>query len=146
MPRHAGWFRYCALAVASLAAACAPLPARSAFSSPAPARELTDGGRGAPTLERRDFAALDVMNAADGIGRLRPDFLRGSGRWPSLGVPEIAVYVNGVYDGDPSTLRLIPIEVINSVSFLQPVSAYARFGPHCRCANGAIVVDVLGTR
>jgi hypothetical protein len=97
-------------------------------------------------LDRRDFAALDVSNAAQVVGRLRPEFLRGSGRRPPASVPEIGVYVNDVYNGDPSTLSMIPVDAINSVAFLQPVNAYARFGPHCRCANGAIVLRVLGSR
>ena len=138
--------RWWVLPVVSFTAACSAIPVSSA-PRPAPgARAHAEGDRNAPMLERRDFAALDVSNAAEVVGRLRPEFLRGSGRRPPIGVPEIAVFVNDVYNGDPSMLNMIPVDAINSVAFLQPVSAYARFGPRCWCANGAIMISVLGKR
>ena len=149
MPRRPAQLRWCIVLVGSLTAACSTLPVAS-VSAPSPGLPVRADGdrgdRGGRTLERRDFVALDVSNAAEVIGRLRPEFLRGSGRRPPIGLPEIGVYVNDVYGGDASSLSMIPVDAINSVTFLQPVSAYARFGPRCRCANGAILLRVLGSR
>jgi hypothetical protein len=146
MTGRAAQLHWCVVLVASLTAACSTLPVSSA-SLPVPdPRGSAEADLGSHMIERRDFVALDVSNAAEVVGRLRPEFLRGSGRRPPIGLPEIAVFVNDVYNGDPSTLNMIPVDAINSVAFLQASSGYARFGPRCRCANGAIMISVLGKR
>ena len=138
MPARVARFHLFAVVAASAFVACTTLAISNDPLHPA-------RFRGAP-LTRGEFAALNVSNAAEAIGRLRPEFLRGSGLLPPAGNPELAVYENDVYSGDASALSMIPVAAIDSISFLDPVSAYTRFGPRCRCANGAIVVAVLGRR
>jgi hypothetical protein len=79
----------------------------------------------------------------DALMRLRPEFLRGSARGPLFGKPEIAVYLNNSYAGDPSTLNSIPISAVREITFLHPTEARSRFGSFCACANGAIVIATL---
>ena len=81
------------------------------------------------------------MSAHAAVARLRPEFLIGSNRiQPATGPRQIAVYLNGTYAGDVSTLETIPIDAIREIAFVQPVEAQLRFGPFCRCASGALFV------
>ena len=94
----------------------------------------------APVLTAADLASTHAWSTPEAIRRLRPEFLLGSSRAPTSGHPQIAVYLNGAYAGDESTLGSIPLDVVREVSFLHPTEARLRFGPFCACANGVILV------
>jgi hypothetical protein len=95
------------------------------------------------TLTRSDLAATNAVTMVDALMRLRPEFLRGSARGPLIGKPEIAVYLNNQYAGEPSTLNTIPLSAVKQITFLQPTEARSRFGSFCACANGAILITTL---
>jgi hypothetical protein len=109
----------------------------------APAREFVSPSE---MLSRDELASLDAPTAADAVRRLRPQFLRGSARQPVIGSLEIAVYLDGKYDGGVSSLATIPLDAIEQIVFLHEAAAYTRYGPMCRCANGAIVIATAQRR
>jgi len=128
------------LLLLQLAAACASAP-----SSHDPTA-FRDNAVGAQS-DRRQFRAVrsaeliatEETNAGDAIAKIRPDFLRGRsivGFQPS----EVAVYVDDVYLGDVSVLRLIPLNPIIEIRFESSSEAFARFGLMCHCNGGAIFV------
>jgi hypothetical protein len=92
------------------------------------------------TLTDSELAATGAFSTSDAVRRLRPQFLTGSTRQPTLGPPEIAVYLNTVYAGEVSTLSTIPLSEITRITFLHPMEARSHFGIMCRCANGALLV------
>lgn len=92
------------------------------------------------TLTPSDLAVPNTTSTLSVIRRLRPEFLVGSGRRPTIGKPQIALYVDDVYNGEPSLIDSIPIEAILEVAFLHPNDAQFRYGLNCRCANGVILV------
>lgn len=92
------------------------------------------------TLTPSDLAVPNTTSTLSVIRRLRPEFLVGSGRRATIGKPEIALYVDDVYNGEPSLIDGIPIEAILEVAFLHPNDARFRYGLNCRCANGVILV------
>jgi hypothetical protein len=96
--------------------------------------------RSLSTLTSAEITTVHGMTTLDAIRRFRPEFLRGSTRVPGTGRPQIAVYVDDVYDGDTSTLNSIPVEWIQTILFLHPMEAMSRFGTACRCASGVILV------
>jgi len=95
------------------------------------------------TLTRSDLAATNALTMVDALMRLRPEFLRGSARGPLIGKPEIAVYLNNQYAGEPSVLNTIPLSAVREITFLHPTEARSRYGSFCQCANGAIIVATL---
>ena len=92
------------------------------------------------TLTPSDLAVPDATSTLSVIRRLRPEFLIGSGRRPTIGKPEIALYVDDIYNGEPSLIDSIPIEASVEVAFLQPNDARFRYGLNCRCRNGVLLV------
>jgi hypothetical protein len=92
------------------------------------------------TLTPSDLAVPNATSTLSVIQRLRPEFFIGSGRRPTIGKPEVALYVDDTYNGDPSLIDSIPIEAIIEVAFLQPNDARFHYGLNCRCANGVILV------
>jgi len=92
------------------------------------------------TLTPSDLAVPNAASTLEVIQRLRPEFLTGSGRRPTIGKPEIALYVDDIYNGEPGLIDSIPLEAILEVAFLQPNDARFRYGLNCRCANGVILV------
>jgi hypothetical protein len=134
-----------ALHLSVLMAACV-----SAGGSPESSRSMSmtpsdwDGGSlstsSSSVLTAADLARTRAWSTPEAILRLRPEFLRGSSRMPTVGQPQIAVYLNRAYAGDVTTLSTIPLEAVRTVTFLQPAEALIRFGTICQCANGAIVV------
>lgn len=93
------------------------------------------------TLTDSELTSTGAYTTIDAIRRLRPQFLIGSMRQPSLGPPEIAVYLNDVYNGDLSALTTIPLTEITRVTFMHPIEALSHYGLMCRCANGALIVS-----
>lgn len=137
------------LLYSAMAAGCATLPpsdemapvVRIDVAADAEQRSL---GRASLTLTRSDLAFAHVNSALDAIVKLRPYFLLGSTRQVGGGPPEIALYVNNVYDsGGIGSVDGIPLEAIREIRFLHPTEARFRFGITCRCAAGAIVVTTI---
>jgi len=93
------------------------------------------------TLTDSELASVEAFTTLDAIRRLRPRFLSGSSRLPSSGLPEIAVYLNDIYNGDVSALSTIPIGEVHRITFMHPTEARSHYGLTCRCANGALVVS-----
>jgi hypothetical protein len=144
-PRRGRWCVIVAAQIAVGTGGCASVPRSSALSDDAlgaPMRHEQPSIAGAATLTRADLASTNEWSTMDAVRRLRPDFLRGSARGPLTGPPQVAVYLNGAYDGDVSVLNSIPLAVIAEIAFLHPVAARQRFGSTCPCANGAIVVTI----
>jgi len=92
------------------------------------------------TLTSSDLAIPNTMSTLSVIRRLRPEFLIGSGRRATIGKPEIALYVDDIYNGEPSLIDSIPLEAILEIAFLQPNDGQMRYGLNCRCRNGVILV------
>ena len=133
----------------AMVAGCATLPrsddmapvVRADAEADAEQRSL---GRSSLTLTRSDLAFANVNTALEAIVKLRPYFLLGSTRQVGGGPPEIALYVNNVYDsGGIGSVNTIPLEAIREIRFLHPTEARFRFGITCRCAAGAIVVTTI---
>jgi hypothetical protein len=124
-----------------LASACATSVARQGGFGLDAAGDVTPMKRASSTtLTPSDLAVPNATSTLSVIRRLRPEFLIGSGRRATLGKPEIALYVDDVYNGEPSLIDSIPIEAILEVAFLHPNDARFRYGLNCRCANGVILV------
>jgi hypothetical protein len=124
-----------------LASACATSVARQGGFGLDAAGDVTPMKRaGSATLTPSDLAIPNVTSTLGVIQRLRPEFLIGSGRRPTIGKPEIALYVDDFYNGEPSLIDTIPIDAILEVAFLHPNDARFRYGLNCRCANGVILV------
>ncbi|HEX4681381.1 MAG TPA: hypothetical protein VH277_01660 [Gemmatimonadaceae bacterium] len=92
-------------------------------------------------LTDSELASVEALTVLDAIRQLRPRFLSGSWRVPSSGFPEIAVYLNDIYNGDVSELSTIPVGEVRRVTFMHPVEARSHYGVMCRCANGAVLVS-----
>jgi hypothetical protein len=114
-----------------------PSASRTRFDRAAPDRRQT---LTATDLSRQTGSALDA------IQRLRPEFFVPQVRSATNARPQIALYLDDVYDGDVSGLMTIPLDAINEVEFVRPVDALIRFGARCRCEGGAIVVRTRNTR
>jgi hypothetical protein len=133
----------------TIAAGCATLPYPDEMTALVRADVAVDAerrslGRESLTLTRSDLAFANVSSPFDAIIKLRPYFLLGSTRGPSFGPPEIALYVDNVYDGvGIESVNTIPMEAIQEIRFLHPTEARFRFGTTCRCAAGAIVITTL---
>jgi hypothetical protein len=129
---------------AALAAGCVSAtrqPMSAWDDSDEPKRSDFTARRPSTTLTRADLQSTGLVSALAAVGRLRPEFLLGSNRvQPVTGSRQVAVYLNSSYAGDVSTLETIPIDAIREIAFVQPVEAQLRFGPFCRCDNGAILV------
>ena len=124
-----------------LAAACATGVAQQGGFSLDAAGDATPMKRASSTtLTPSDLAVPNATSTLSVIQRLRPEFFMGSGRRPTIGKPEVALYVDDTYNGDPLLIDSIPIEAIIEVAFLQPNDARFRYGLNCRCANGVILV------
>jgi len=92
-------------------------------------------------LTRWDLAATNAATTIEAIEQLRPEFLLGHARPPSLGREEITVYLNDTFAGDISLLNTIPLMEIRDVTLLRPTEALIRFGVTCRCPGGVILVN-----
>src|ERR1041384_7403279 len=104
----------------------------------------TGGGSRMLILTDSELASVEAFTALDAVRQLRPRFLIGSTRVPTMGFPEIAVYVNDVYNGDISMLSTIPVGEVRRIAFMHPVEARSHCGLMCRCTNGAVLVSTRG--
>lgn len=137
--------------VSMMIGGCASTPVRQ---QPTPAGEVARASSegdwkrrvGGAALSASELASTNAQWTIDAVRRLRPDFLRGSGRGPQVGRPEIALYLNGSYSGDISLLNTIPLAEVREIVFLHPTEARIYFGPTCACANGALLVATRRVR
>src|SRR4029079_13043303 len=124
-----------------LASACATGIAQQGVLGFDAAADVTPMKRASSaTLTSSDLAIPNTMSTLSVIRRLRPEFLIGSGRRATIGKPEIALYVDDIYKGEPSLIDSIPLEAILEIAFLQPNDGQMRYGLNCRCRNGVILV------
>jgi len=124
-----------------LASACATGIAQQGVLGFDAAADVTPMKRASSaTLTSSDLAIPNTMSTLSVIRRLRPEFLIGSGRRATIGKPEIALYVDDIYNGEPSFIDSIPLEAILEIAFLQPNDGQMRYGLNCRCRNGVILV------
>jgi hypothetical protein len=96
-------------------------------------------------LTDSELTAADATTLTEAIEHLRPQFLRGSARPMLSGPAEIAVYLNGLYNGDLSSLLTIPVSEVRRITFMHPMEARSHFGTMCRCASGALLVSTRFT-
>lgn len=105
--------------------------------------EIAPRSASAKALGRPDFAPFEGRSLAEALGHLRPDWLRQNPS-PSSRVngdgERAMVYVNDVASGDLARLQVIAADAVTEVRLLSASEAWARYGPSCRCAAGAIVV------
>ena len=129
----------------TLFAACTSSGPPSVTVTGAPTSAIADAGEPHPRSTQWRITGADIEQTAapslmEAIRRLRPEYLRGASRTPGRPLTSPAVYVNGLYDGDTSMLRTLPLSVIREVSFLHPHEAFFRFGLVCTCEGGVILV------
>jgi hypothetical protein len=93
-------------------------------------------------LTAENLASTHASSTTEAIRLLRPEFLRGAGGAPRAGAPEIAIYIDDLYAGDVSILNAILLQTVRRVMLLPSSEARLRFGPLCRCTNGAIIVAI----
>jgi len=121
----------------TLASREAPAPAFAAMRMDAePSRAVSRD----LTLTTLELALVEGASTLDAVRRLRPEFLQGSDRQPRSGSPEIALYVNDMYEGDVALLNTIPLSQVRTISFMHPTEARSHYGATCRCASGVILV------
>jgi len=88
-----------------LASACATGIAQQGVLGFDAAADVTPMKRASSaTLTSSDLAIPNTMSTLSVIRRLRPEFLIGSGRRATIGKPEIALYVDDIYNGEPSQI------------------------------------------
>lgn len=73
-----------------------------------------------------EIQRANVSSAYDAVERLRPTFLHSTRG--AAGYGERRVYIDGVYVGGLSQLRLIPAMTVREVQYLSGVEATTRFG------------------
>jgi hypothetical protein len=134
-----------------IVAACGSTLTSRATPTPAFAELRNDGQASRAvsrdlTLTTLELALVDGTSTLDAVRRLRPEFLQGSDRQPVSGKPEIALYVNDMYEGDVSLLNTIPLSQIRTISFMHPTEARSHYGATCRCGSGVILVVTRRTR
>jgi hypothetical protein len=130
-----------------LASACATQVARQGGFDLDVASDVTPMKRaGFATLTPNELAILSATSTLSAVQRLRPEFFVGTGTRPTIGKPEIALYVDDAYNGEPSLIDGIPLEAILEVAFLRPNDARFRYGLNCRCGNGVILVKTRKAR
>jgi hypothetical protein len=115
----------------------APIPAELSLRDGSQAESRSDYS----TLTAADLDLPNLTSTLEAVRRLRPSFLRPSPR--VMGVrAEVALYVNGLYNGDVSLLDGIPLREIRDIRYLHPAEAQFRFGLFCRCDGGALLVTM----
>jgi hypothetical protein len=111
--------RYLYLIAATAAFGCAP-----AVRPPAIVRTPN-------ILTAREIATIDVSTAYDAIERLRPLFLRSRGKTSLSNIRNqqyATVFINGVRNGDISTLRDFPANTVLEVRYYTVAEGAAIFG------------------
>lgn len=93
------------------------------------------------TLTRGDLATTSASTTIEAIEQLRPEFLLGRERTPTLDRERITVYLNDTFQGDISLLNTIPLREIREMTLLRHTEALFRFGVTCRCPGGVILVN-----
>ena len=97
-------------------------------------------GRTSDRLASVEIGSAQVQDAHEAVVRLRPEFLRQRSR-PTADEPGGAypmVYVNGVREGGPETLRTIPAGAVVEIRYVSPTAASDEFGRYY--AAGVIAV------
>lgn len=115
-------------------AALAASTACTGFTRPTGDRSFSvtpdhNAGRTRDVLTASELRTADSRSTLDAIRMLRPEFLFAT-RGPLDSPPQ--VYLDGVYQGDLSALRTVPIEVIVEVRYLRSSVASDQFGPYRR--------------
>jgi hypothetical protein len=106
--------------------------------------------RGKPTADHithAELAALDRESLDAALLHLRPAWLRlnPSSRQVSA-LARASIYIDDVYSGETTALRLVPTAAVMDAWYLTPFVALGRFGPGCRCAGGVILVQTRVSR
>lgn len=126
--------RLLAGAMVLVAVACGGRAPKAGETSPRAARSATD------RISSEEIRHGHWANAYDLIENLRPRWLRAHGPDTVLGDPVVVqVHLDGNRLGGIETLRGIPVSDIESIEWVDPVSAAGRWGADH--ANGAIVVS-----
>lgn len=89
-------------------------------------------------------AQSDAPSVLVAIQRLRPRFLRPrpSARTLRGQAPRLSVFIDGSFAGDPSVLRMLAVQDVQVVRFLQPTQAAVRYGT-AQVGDGIIEVRLL---
>jgi len=133
------------LSVLLVVACTSATPSRSLTLEPDPSLEVNRPmvGRRA-ILTRADLASVrGPISTLEAVRRLRPEFLYPSERAVGRTTSDMSLYVNEVYAGEVWQLNLLPLYLIQEITFLHPSEATVRFGTRCRCTGGAISVRTL---
>jgi hypothetical protein len=92
-------------------------------------------------LDERALSSVERLNVYEAIRRLKPTWLTGRGQ-STLAEPgreAIRVYLDGMPNGDVSTLARVPVRNVGRIQFLDARTATLRFGTGH--ADGAILVS-----
>jgi hypothetical protein len=130
------------IVTAALVAGCAtaqvPRPTPAAESEMAVDAQLRSRASRLTALELTKTGERTTLEA---IRRTRPEFLRPSDRATIFDRATLpSVYLNATYAGDIDALNTIPLDVVREILFLHPGEAQSRFGDHCPCGGGVILV------
>lgn len=82
-------------------------------------------------ITEQEIDSARVFNAYEAVYKLRHEFLVGRGKLsldPGAGPAMPTVYVDGMFYGDVSTLRGIPVGDVESIKFYTPAEAQYKFG------------------
>ena len=108
--------------------------AEAAAVAPAPAKRKRD----TKLITAEEIRENHVSTAHDAVSRLRPNWLRQRGVSSVYGAGTIPVYQDEVRFGGPGSLQQINAGAIESIRYLDGLSATQRFGTGH--GNGAIMV------
>jgi len=88
------------------------------------------------------------MTTAEGVRRLRPEFVRPTFAPGYPGGPPAtpSVYIDGVYTGSVDVLDRILLDEVNDIRFIRPNEARGWWGWSCPCAGGVIHVRTVHGR
>jgi hypothetical protein len=91
-------------------------------------------------ITEQELSRVDVATAYEAVQRLRPDFLRPRGavsiRNQRASLP--VVYVAGIRQGGPETLRNVRLGDVLEIHYLNSVDATTRYGTDH--VGGAIII------
>ena len=108
--------------------------AEAAAVAPAPAKRK----RNTSLITAEEIREINATTAHDAVSRLRPNWLRQRGVSSAYGAGTIPVYQDEVRFSGPGSLQQITASAIESIRYLDGLSATQRFG--IGHSNGAIMV------
>ena len=99
-------------------------------------------GSPSDVLTATELLRVNPTSTADGVRRLRPEFVRATSAPGLSGIEAVwpSVYVNGKHIGGPDELERIPVDAVAEIRFVKPGQARDFWGAMCPCSAGVIHV------